>query len=211
MATIHFVDKNNNIGQVYSFDKQIGPFCIASCDQNGTKHYIPTDGAGYSSYEEYEDDGMLFKYYYSPSTPSLHTVTAGGEILNAFNKVSVTSWGIPEGTYSPLIFEGLIRQFISINGSRYCLNAFTAKVNGITYNVPRGQPIKYRTTNTAGSGTKSTLRIVTFNDRTYADAGDAGQNFVGTYVVYASNLSGSAQFGAYANYSITIGTGIRFN
>ena len=127
-------------------------------------------------------------------------------------KSRTENYYIPAGTYTPSAFENLISQYISANGSRNCVNAFTAKVNGITYNVSAGQAIKYCTTNTAGSGTNSTLRIVTFNGRTYAQAQDANRlYFDGTYVVHASNFSGYAQFSAYANYPITIGTGIKFN
>lgn len=212
MATIHFVDANNNIGQVYSFSSQIVPRCIVSCDQNGTANYIPTDGAGYSSYDE-NMGSYTNRYYYNSHNPSIHAVASDNSICNAYNAVStISNVSIPAGTYTPSAFENLISQYISANGSRNCVNAFTAKVNGITYNVSAGQAIKYCTTNTAGSGTNSTLRIVTFNGRTYAQAQDANRlYFEGTYVVYASNFSGHAQFSAYANYSITIGTGIIFN
>lgn len=212
MATIHFVDKNNNIGQVYSFDKQIGPFCIASCDQNGTTHYIPTDGAGYSSYNE-DKGSYINKYSYSSSSPSIHAVTAGagGEIINAFNMVStiIRSGLIPAGTYSPSTFRSLIQKFIWANGSRIVYSTFSVTVNGGTYNVPLGREIKYCTTNTAGSGTSSSLEIVTFNGDNTVQAMDA-QTFRGTYVVYASNFSGDAQFSAYANYSITVSNNISF-
>lgn len=164
--------------------------------------------------------------YYTPLLTSRRQTIDGYEYISGNPTVCVrynnttyyaarirgAAYAIPAGTYTPSVFENLIRQYISANGSRNCVNAFTAKVNGITYNVSAGQAIKYCTTNTAGSGTNSTLRIVTFNGRTYAQAQDANRlYFDGTYVVYASNFSGYAQFSAYANYSITIGTGIIFN
>lgn len=212
MATIHFVDANNNIRQAYSFSSQVVPRCIGVCDQNGTKHFIATDGSGATTYDE-NMGTYINRYSYSSSIPSLHAVYAGGTVANAYNKVTtvVSAFAIPAGTYTPSTFENLIRQYISANGSRTCANAFTAKVNGHTYNVSAGQTIKYCTTNTAGSSTNSTLRIVTFNGNSTASAMDGSSNyFFGTYVVYASNFSGYCTFSAYANYSITIGTGISF-
>lgn len=149
-------------------------------------------------------------YTYSAASPTVCCRYNNTTYYTA--KSRSANYNIPAGTYTPSAFENLISQYISANGSRNCVNAFTAKVNGITYNVSAGQAIKYCTTNTAGSGTNSTLRIVTFNGLTYAQAQDANRlYFGGTYVVYASNFSGYAQFSAYANYSITIGTGIIFN
>lgn len=173
MATIHFVDANNNIGQVFSFSSQIVPRCIAICDQNGTTHYIPTDGAGHSSYDE-NMGSYTNRYYYSSSKPSLHVVTVGGEILNAYNAVStISNTSIPAGTYSPSTFRSMIQNFIPANGSRISRNAFSVTVNGGTYNVPAGREIKYCTTNTAGSGTSSSLEIVTFNGENTVQAMDA--------------------------------------
>lgn len=130
-------------------------------------------------------------------------------------KSGSANYNIPAGTYTPSAFENLIRHYISANGSRKCANAFTAKVNGSTYNVSAGQAIKYCTTNTAGSSTNSTLRIVTFNGAKTAAGIDAlptsFRAFSGTYVVYASNFSGYCTFSEYAKYSITIGTGIKFS
>ena len=151
-------------------------------------------------------------YIYKAPSPTICVRHNNTTYYCARSREAVSEYDIPAGTYTPSAFENLISQYISANGSRNCVNAFTAKVNGITYNVSAGQAIKYCTTNTAGSGTNSTLRIVTFNGRTYAQAQDANRlYFDGTYVVYASNFSGLAQFSAYANYPITIGTGIKFN
>lgn len=151
-------------------------------------------------------------YIYKAPSPTICVRHNNTTYYCARSREAVSEYDIPAGTYTPSAFENLISQYISANGSRNCVNAFTAKVNGITYNVSAGQAIKYCTTNTAGSGTNSTLRIVTFNGRTYAQATDAVQKyFAGTYVVYASNFSGYAKFSDYANYSITIGTGIIFN
>ena len=151
-------------------------------------------------------------YIYKAPSPTICVRHNNTTYYCARSREAVSEYDIPAGTYTPSAFENLISQYISANGSRNCVNAFTAKVNGITYNVSAGQSIKYCTTNTAGSGTNSTLRIVTFNGRTYAQAQDANRlYFEGTYVVHASNFSGYAQFSAYANYSITIGTGIIFN
>lgn len=150
-------------------------------------------------------------YIYSAASPTVCCHYNNTTYYAAKSRESAV-YNIPAGTYTPSVFENLIRQFISANGSRTCANAFTAKVNGHTYNVSAGQTIKYCTTSTAGSGTNSTLRIVTFNGSSTAQAQDANPAyFGGTYVVYASNFSGYAGFSAYANYSITIGTGIRFN
>lgn len=151
-------------------------------------------------------------YIYKAPSPTICVRHNNTTYYCARSREAVSEYDIPAGTYTPSAFENLISQYISANGSRNCVNAFTAKVNGITYNVSAGQAIKYCTTNTAGSGTNSTLRIVTFNGRNAVEANDANRKyFSGTYVVYASNFSGYAQFSAYANYPITIGTGIKFN
>lgn len=169
--------------------------------QNGTTYYVPLLTSRRQTIDGYE---------YISGNPTVCVRYNNTTYYGA--RIRAAAYAIPAGTYTPSAFENLISHYISANGSRNCVNAFTAKVNGITYNVSAGQVIKYCTTNTAGSGTNSTLRIVTFNGRTYAQAQDANRlYFDGTYVVYASNFSGYAQFSAYANYSITIGTGIIFN
>ena len=209
MATIHFVDANNNIGQVYSFSSQPVPICIVFCDQNGTAHYIPTNGTGNSSYDEYMGS-YINRYYYNSSKPSLHAVTARGEILNAFNEVStISNTRIPAGTYSHGTFRSMIQNFIPANGSRISRSAFSVTVNGSTYNVPVGQEIKYCTTNTAGSGTSSSLEIVTFNGYNTVQAMDAGP-FRGTYVVYGTSFSGHALFSNYFMFNITVSNDIIF-
>lgn len=87
MATIHFVDASNNIGQVYSFISHVAPRCIAFCNQNGTTQYIPTDGSGNSPYVQ--DMGYYINiYYYSSSKPSIHVVDSNNSICNAYNAVS---------------------------------------------------------------------------------------------------------------------------
>lgn len=197
---------NNTTYNLPLFTAQHSPFTIKVSDGSNTYHAL-TDGGGGSSYTENN-----IKYFYSSAKPSIHAISGAGTTCNAYNaSEQLIVYDIPAGTYTPSAFENLIIQYISANGSRTCANAFTAKVNGHTYNVSAGQAIKYCTTNTDGSGTNSTLRIVTFNGRTYAEAQDANLLvFRGTYVVHASNFSGYAQFSAYANYSITIETGIRF-
>lgn len=167
--------------------------------KDGTTYYTPLLTSRFQT---------IGTYAYSATKPTVCVKKDNTIYYSA--KEAGPIYNIPAGTYTPSVFENLIRQFISANGSRTCANAFTAEVNGHTYNVSAGQVIKYCTTNTAGSGTNSTLRIVTFNGHTVATAGDANY-FRGTYVVYASNFSGSAYFNAYANYSITIGTGIKFS
>lgn len=87
MATIHFVDASNNIGQVYSFSSHVVPRCIAFCDQNGTIQYIPTDGSGNSHYDQ-DMGSYINRYYYSSSKPSIHAVDSGNSICNAYNAVS---------------------------------------------------------------------------------------------------------------------------
>lgn len=209
MATIHFVDANNNIGQAFSFSSQIVPRCIVSCDQNGTAHYIPTDGAGYSSYDE-DMGSYTNRYYYSSSNPSIHAVASDNSICNAYNAVStISNVSIPAGTYSPSTFRSMIQNFIPANGSRISRYAFSVTVNGGTYNVPAGQEIKYCTTNTAGSGTSSSLEIVTFNGSNTVDAMDAG-TFRGTYVIYGTSYSGLAQFSDYFLFNITVSNDIIF-
>ena len=170
--------------------------------ENGTTYYVPLLTSRSQT---------IGSYTYSATSPTVCCRYNNITYYAAKSRVSVV-YDIPAGTYTPSTFEDLIKKYISANGSRTCANAFTIKVNGHTYNVSAGQTIKYCTTNTAGSSTNSTLRIVTFNGSSTATASDAiSSRFNGTYVVHASNFDGYATFSAYANYSITIGTGINFN
>ena len=212
MATIHFVDANNNIRQAYSFSSQVAPWCIAVCDQNGTKCYIPTDGSGYTTYDE-DMGSYINRYSYSSSIPSLHAVYAGGTVANAYNTVStISKVSIPDGTYDPATFERLVANYVSLNSGRWAdVGAGLFRVNNQTVQIKNneGKAFIYYGTVSIGSGVYGTYRFISISA-----TGDLNEpqvkdltNWGGCYIVY-----GTSPFQSYANYPISIfgGSSIAF-
>lgn len=139
MATIHFVDANNNIDQVYSFSSQIVPRCIVICDQNGTARYIPTDGAGHSSYNE-NMGSYTNRYYYNSSKPSLHAVASDNSICNAYNAIStISNASIPAGTYVGQSAYNTFHSYITNGGNRRLAASVTIRHMNITRTFSAGQ------------------------------------------------------------------------
>lgn len=210
MATIHFVDANNNIGRVYSFSHQVVPWCLVVCDQNGTKHYIPTDGAEYTSYDE-DMGSYINRYSYSSSSPSLHAAinsNVATYVINAYNTVStITKYDVPAGTYTPSAFKSLIEAYMSVGATRTCANSFTVTLNNVTTTIPAGSTIYY---SSFISGI--TARLVGFGDKpsSYSYERQVNRSYT---TIYCVERIGSHDYfyNSYTNYPITIGTGIKFN
>lgn len=209
MGTLYFRTAQNTTGSAYCWSSKVTNPAIGLCDANGKITYVGCKSSNVD-HHDVTVGSVIYRYYYSSSKPTIQAITASGERIYGFNTYkSIFQSHIPAGTYSPSTFRSMIQKYIPANTQRKTRYAFSVTVNGKTYNVPANQEIKYCTTNTAGSGTDSTLEIVTFNGRTSAQAADS-QSFNGTYVVYASNFAGYATFSEYYRFSITVSTDITF-
>ena len=205
---------NNTTYSLPLFTANHTPFTIAVSDGSNTYHAL-TDGGGGSPYTENN-----IKYFYNSAKPSIHAISGGGSPCNIFNdSETVSQYDIPAGTYTPSAFRALIEQYISNNGSRTCANAFTATVNGQTITVSSGTTISYQVNSSSPQGY---ARAVYFGGNLgrgtgapeyYYNSSSRGFTDGKCYVVY--NAGGAfvwtTQFALYANYNITIGTGIKFN
>lgn len=143
-------------------------------------------------------------YSYISSRPSFAVYDGSQTLYLANAETAVTTYDIPAGTYSPSVFETMVRSFVSNNGSRAVANSFSVVVNGQTYSVPAGRALCY-TYQYSGQA-----RFVSFNGsqrgRTEFQNGFSSQGVYCTHWVY-SNIQGDK----YNNYSIKVNTGIKFN
>ena len=120
-------------------------------------------------------------------------------------RVADVKYDIPAGTYSPSVFENLIKSFIAQNGSRIVYNSFSVEVNGQTYNVPTYRSIYY-TYQYSGQATfvcfnGSPRGSIAFQDSTFSQYG-----IYCTYWGYSQN-----QGDQYYRYNIKVNTGISFS
>lgn len=225
MATINFVDGNNNAGQVYSFSHQVAPWCLVGCDQNGTKHYIPTDGAEYTAYDE-DMGSYINRYSYSSSSPSLHAAIESNvatDVINAYNTVSVINkYDIPAGTYTPSAFESLVSAFIGYNSSRKVQDAYQVTVNGQTVQCAANSYISlqkcYKSPYSAQPhavwfNRRNTTGLATTPPEFYLNS-NTGFTSGNCYVTYFNTSSldrySEQSFNNYAQFPITVTTGIKF-
>lgn len=143
-------------------------------------------------------------YSYISSRPSFAVYDGSQTLYLANAETAAPTYDIPAGTYSPSVFETLIRSFISQNGSRTVSNSFSVVVNGQTYSVPAGRAVCY----TYQYGGQA--RFVSFNGSqrggTDFQNGFSSRGVYCTYWVY-SNIQGDR----YNNFSIKVNTGIKFN
>ena len=120
-------------------------------------------------------------------------------------RVVAVNYDIPAGTYSPSKFEGLIKSFISRNGSRTVSNSFSVTVNGQTYSVPAGRAIYY-TYQYSGDA-----RFVSFNGSNRGSTSFERPGAFAQYGVYCTYWGNSRQQGdKYMYYSIKVNSGIKF-
>ena len=118
-------------------------------------------------------------------------------------RVADVKYDIPAGTYSPSVFENLIKSFIAQNGSRIVYNSFSVEVNGQTYNVPSYRSIYY-TYQYSGQA-----RFVCFNGSPRGSIEFQDSFSKGVYCTYWSYAS--IQGDRYYQYNIKVNTGINFS
>ena len=177
-------------------------------------YHALTDAAGVSSYTENN-----IKYFYNSAKPSIHAISVGGDSCNAYNdSETVSYYDIPAGTYTPSAFRALIEQYISENGNRTVANAFTVTVNGQTISVSANQKIYYQVNSSSPQGFARAVYFGTIPSSTGAPEMTYSQSSNGftngkCYVVYneGGGFLWTVCFAAYANYNITVGTGIKFS
>lgn len=119
-------------------------------------------------------------------------------------RVADVKYDIPAGTYSPSVFENLIKSFIAQNGRRIVYNSFSVEVNGQTYSVPKYRSIYY----TVQYGGQA--RFVCFNGspRGYTEFQSSFYD-KGVYCTYWSYTQ--TQGDQYYKYNIKVNTGINFS
>ena len=118
-------------------------------------------------------------------------------------RVADVKYDIPAGTYSPSVFENLIKSFIAQNGSRIVYNSFSVEVNGQTYNVPSYRSIYY-TYQYSGEA-----RFVCFNGSPRGSIQFEQDFSNGVYCTYWSWSDNQGD--RYYQYNIKVNTGINFS
>ena len=183
-------------------DKGSVNFCY---QQNGTTYKVPASSTRGTSVQFAEDDN----YYYKMNNSS-PTICFRKNDTTYYCAKSVTSeakivYDIPAGTYTPGTFKTLIENYISVNGSRQVANTFTVTVNGQSYTVSSGRYIYYKCPYETSDWQ---LRWVAFNSNYARNAYTTFTNYA-TYVVQCKLTAN--EFSGYANYNITVTTGIKFS
>ena len=166
---------------------------------SGTKWYYPLiTPTGSFTYQGY-------KYSYDRSVGDTFGISLSNTKYVVPNKrVSAVNYDIPAGTYSPSVFENLIKSFIAQNGSRIVYNSFSVEVNGQTYSVPAGRAICY-TYQYSGEA-----RFVSFNGSQRGSTSfEHDFSTKGIYCTYWSYAS--IQGDKYYQYNIKVNTGISFS
>lgn len=172
---------------------------------------------------EGEENGVNIEgrlYYYDSNQTVKFAARYNGKTYHIPNKNKAITNGIPAGTYSPSAFAALIANYISLNGSRKCANEFTAKVNNQTITVAANSTIYYKhdnylsysdakTVNKIGFGTDINVYTGTSGVHNIQDSNAGFKNYK-QYIVRGPTDSNVVFFQQYANYPITIGTGIKF-
>lgn len=143
---------------------------------------------------------------------------AGGTFEKKVTEAWKDAYNIPAGTYTPSAFRSLIEQYISNNGNRTCSNTFTAKVNGQTITVNSGSKIYYQVLSSSPQGNARSVYFGKAPESGFAPAISNNSSTKGftngkAYVVYnyGGGFTWTEAYKNYANYSITIGTGINFS
>lgn len=115
--------------------------------------------------------------------------------------------GIPAGTYTPSVFESLIKKYISVNSYRKVSAAFSVKVNNQEVTVAAGKPVYYMDNASSGAAYYSTA--VNFSG-SYMTLGSCfniltshpSNGFLSNKVYIVS--SKIPYFSRYADYNITL-------
>ena len=171
--------------------------------QNGTTYYAPLLTSRSQT---------IGSYVYDASYPTVCCRYNNTTYYAAKSRSS--NYNIPAGTYSPADFENMIKQYISNNGSRIVANSFTVKVNNQSVSVDAGNIIYYKV---ESSSPRGYARYVSFyrQHEIELEACDSTHGFsmYKSYVTYIKTGSGFSfvnTFKTYANYPITVTTGIDF-
>ena len=156
------------------------------------------------------------KWSYTADVPTFHVIYNNTEYVVPNKSEAVMTYDIPAGTYDPATFEGMIKSFISQNGSRKVANDFSVTVNHQTLNLKSGNTIYYRVN---GSSYMGGVRAVWFNSLEEVSSApplhaSTGSGFaeVKAYVVYLKDVNTEYTniFKFYSNFRITVTTGIKF-
>ena len=185
-------------------NKAVGPYTVRPplprlvYYDSGTKYYYPL----ITPTSILTWDGYI--YSYDKSIGDTFGIGLSNTKYVVPNKrVADVKYDIPAGTYSPSVFENLIKSFIAQNGSRIVYNSFSVEVNGQTYNVPSYRSIYY-TYQYSGEA-----RFVCFNGSPRGSIGFQDSFSKGVYCTYWSYSR--YQGDKYYQYNIKVNTGISFS
>ena len=217
-TTYSLADYTASTSSASTFDSQ-APAIFHYYQNTGSSstadHKIPASSTRGTSVQFAEDDNYYYKMDNSSPTLCFRKNDTTYYCAKSITTEAKIVYDIPAGTYTPSVFENLIKQYISINGSRKVSNDFTVTVNGQTVSVSSGSFIYYIDNSSSGS----TLRGICFgiyNPEDVAFSGavalSSGFTKYKTYITYRSTSAITAYyFDNYANYNITVTTGINFS
>lgn len=212
MATLYFYPSGASTASYFagSTTKYTTP---SLCYYDGATKYIPLITKTGSV-----DIGNYRYTYDSSGAKTIHCYYNNTEYVVPNTQTPISAYNIPAGTYTPSAFENLIKNYISTNGSRTVKNAFTVTVNGQTISVSAGATVYYTQQSSSPLGF---IRSVGFGPFTsggtqpiLADSSPSNGFSSGRrYIVYnaGGGYAYTVAFAGYANYNITVGTGINFN
>lgn len=188
-------------------DKGSVNFCY---QQNGTTYKVPASSTRGTSVQFAEDDNYYYKMNNSSPTICFRKNDTTYYCAKSITSEAKIVYDIPAGTYTPSTFKAFIEDYISMNGSRKVANTFTVTVNGQSYTVSSGRYIYYKC---PYETVTSQLRWIAFNsnytnrpDTTFTKYGSTTYEYA-AYVVKCK----AGEFANYANYNITVTTGIKFS
>lgn len=188
-------NKNSNTVTMFRSTSRITTPSFISVE-NGTTYYTPA----LTSRSQTIGD-----YIYFASDPTFVGVKNNTTYYAA--RARITAYDIPAGTYTPTTFKSLIETYMSVGATRTCANSFTVTLNRVTTTIP-AQSVIYYSSFTSGI----TARLVGFgnNPNSYYYHNQVDRSKTTIYCVWCTS-STSNFYGGYTSYTITIGTGIKFN
>lgn len=140
-------------------------------------------------------------------------VRFNGKTYRIPNKIyveDIPQYAIPAGSYSPSSFATLIGKYMTYGGHRELANQCTVSVNGQTLTLTPGTRIYYIV---ASSYFKSAVGVG-FGVSSFYESNVASMHgssgFTNKKVYVVGNPGDLYYFSSYANYYITVGTGINF-
>ena len=211
---IHFAGFNKNINGIMtnnSISRETKLTTPSLCyRENGKTMYVPLVLPG-------EGNGAMTSsnnlYYYDPDNRYSVKVAVrynGKTYYIPTTLKIITQYAIPEGSYSPSSFATLIGKYMTYGGYRELASQCTVTVNGQTLTLTPGTRIYYIV---ASSYFKSAVGVgfgvSSFYENNVSQMhGSSGFTNKKVYVV--GNPGDLYYFNLYANYYITVGTGINF-